>query len=114
MKRLTEKYDDGTYGIRRLTYFHEEKLGQLEDIEEELGADLVTVYKALKSPYLFLRAGKKIIDLSHSMKWLEMSANGNWYIAVTPRFEKEAKPIVLDLSLCGRTWSTKKEDLCNE
>ena len=34
--RLTEKYDDGSYGIKKVDCEVEKKLGQLEDIEDRL------------------------------------------------------------------------------
>lgn len=47
--RLTKKYDDGSYGLEKVDWETEKKLGQLEDIEEELGIDLITLFKALKN-----------------------------------------------------------------
>ena len=60
--RLTHKLENGTYlaktdnpntsietDIRNCV----QKLGQLEDIEDELGIDLITIYKALKNGYYY-------------------------------------------------------------
>ena len=60
--RLTEKDDVGYFTRERATvvplnddyigkFYSEDisKLGQLEDIEEELGIDLITLFKALKN-----------------------------------------------------------------
>ena len=43
--RLTKKGVDGYYG--KCDWHMQDKLGQLEDIEEELGIDLITLFKAL-------------------------------------------------------------------
>lgn len=52
MKRLTEKRD-GSYvcinGEFHNVGEHINKLGQLEDIEDELGISLITLFKALKN-----------------------------------------------------------------
>lgn len=61
MERLTEKDEEGRYGFitenNTLGIFDKDsladkcytKLGQLEDIEEELGIDLITLFKTLKN-----------------------------------------------------------------
>ena len=59
MSRLTEKCDGGyTY----VEYGAEEKivdkLGKLEDLEEQLGCPLEVVFKALKQDYIFTKSGK--------------------------------------------------------
>ena len=58
MERLTEKLDDDTY----FTEYDESscihKLGKLEDIEEKIGIDFITLFKALKN-------GIRIIDDGH-------------------------------------------------
>ena len=50
MSRLTEKNDDHyvfKHGVFHNIGEHVNKLGQLEDIEEELGIDLITLGKIL-------------------------------------------------------------------
>lgn len=54
MKRLTKKQDNSYVFINGEFHNigeHINKLGQLEDIEEELGIDLVTLFKALKNGF---------------------------------------------------------------
>ena len=56
MNRLTEKLQKGIYDINNKNYAFGvseslNKLGQLEDIEEELGIDLITLFKALKNGF---------------------------------------------------------------
>ena len=49
MSRLTKKRKDGLYDNSYGVCDEEAcKLGQLEDIEEELGIDLITLFKAMK------------------------------------------------------------------
>ena len=52
-ERLTKKADRNDYYIPikkgMLMAGYVDKLGQLEDIEEELGIDLITLFKALKN-----------------------------------------------------------------
>ena len=51
MSRLTYKLDDAYYVKEGRKDFNElaQKLGQYEDLEEELGIDLITLFKALKN-----------------------------------------------------------------
>ncbi|MBO7716018.1 MAG: hypothetical protein J6S85_20810 [Methanobrevibacter sp.] len=46
--RLTKHYYDA-YESDKSEYYIWQKLGQLEDIEDELGIDLITLFKALKN-----------------------------------------------------------------
>lgn len=48
MSRLTEKHNDYYISKATCTDDLKLKLGQYEDIEEELGIDLLTLFKALK------------------------------------------------------------------
>lgn len=54
MARLTKKANDNNYVVDTYISLNEpwksliNKLGQLEDIEDELGVDLITLFKALK------------------------------------------------------------------
>ena len=53
MSRFTEKKNDRY--VYDDIYFGKfiDKLGQLEDIEEELGTDLITLFKALKNGFYY-------------------------------------------------------------
>ena len=74
MERLTKDNDTqydliGNYNsnIEEFTNNHKlrnsvlNKLGQLEDIEEELGIDLVTLFRALKQGYIYVKLEDGII-----------------------------------------------------
>lgn len=115
--RLTEKYDDDSgYGVKE-NYAYEQhlyidlgayedciqKLGQLEDIEEELGIDLITLFKALKDGV-----------------WVKFWAGIGYYDK--PFLRTDVKPYSIDFSLLsgfqhqkltdyGKTWALTKEEL---
>ena len=68
-ERLTKKYydwlhyDDGMSHYVPTGYAKPlEKLGQLEDIEEDLGVDLITLFKALKNKIKVLDNGLSYTD----------------------------------------------------
>ena len=53
MSRLTKKYDGGDIEVIGNEYKAFQKLGKLEDIEDELGCPLDVVFKALKEGYQY-------------------------------------------------------------
>lgn len=63
MSRLTEKNKfDTHYGIsitKNLLQSAYDKLGQLEDLEEQLECPLEVVFKALKQDYVYTNVGKR-------------------------------------------------------
>lgn len=76
MNRLTIKYDDGSYGISKCTCEHEKKLGAIEDIEEELGIDLITLNKLRKANKIYVKFFDEIqewnkikVDLRYCKIW---------------------------------------------
>ena len=76
------------------------KLGQLEDIEEELGIDLVTLFKAIKKVYY------------KETNEIKLSRIPTIYI-----LEKRIEPIEgisFNLKDYGKTWSLNKSDLTKE
>ena len=56
MKRLTKKRQDGSYVCINGEFHnigeHINKLGELEDIEQELGIDLITLFKTINQKKL--------------------------------------------------------------
>ena len=78
------------------------KLGQLEDIEEELGIDLITLFKALRDGiYVHLQEPYGII-----------------HDTIRPKFEGKYVYLVLDTvdsQVCcrnyGKSWALTKEEL---
>lgn len=84
------------------------KLGQLEDIEEELGIDLDTLFKALKNG-IWVKYSSAIIE------------HKTWYVHLTGHYIgwKENSGSLYDndrvenrpLKDYGKTWSLNKEEL---
>ena len=79
------------------------KLSQLEDIEEKLGIDLLTLFKVLKNgTYVYYKKGKKIERgvINHFL-----NIPNAWYITIcgNDKFYSTKK--------YGKTWSLVKEDL---
>jgi hypothetical protein len=80
----------------------EQKLGQLEDVEEELGIDLITLFKALKQGGVYVKEGNKV-DWCLMMKGFEITGDGN-EISLWSQVKLEPKDY-------GKTWSLTKEEL---
>ena len=62
--RLTEKLENEHYKVSpkfyEISFIASDKLGQLEDIEEELGIDLITLFKALTNGVYYLNKQKEL------------------------------------------------------
>lgn len=78
------------------------KLGLLEDIEEEIGIDLITLYKALKNGIY----KKDCLDCCYDTKLRFMK--GEWYLAQP--FDENYTYIVKTKDY-GKTWALTKEEL---
>lgn len=119
--RLTEKYDDNSgYGVKE-DYAYEQhlyidlgayencihKLGQLEDIEEELGIDLVTLFKALKQDSIWV---KEHNTKEQEIVYERVILN---FLNRTLDFVEPRKEIGRgrNLSGYGETWALTKEEL---
>lgn len=134
--RLTKKIDnDYTYkhkdfGSQALLDMHQtkmeitdiiQKLGQLEDIEDELGIDLITLFKALKQETLFIKTDFDIREtIKNGEGWAmkHLTLEDGKIIIFTDIFypneitKKEwLTPIRLQLSDYGKTWALTKEEL---
>lgn len=88
------------------------KLGQLEDIEDELGIDLVTFVKATTQPVLFI----KNIPFSNEIKLAILTfihkndINDNKDYLVWFEVNKEER-YLFKLKDYGKTWALTKEEL---
>ena len=102
--RLTKKYDDGSYGIEKCTNKHEIKLGQLEDIEDELGIDLITLFKVIN--------GGKVYNKKYGY-YNSCSVDTHDKTIYFENYETtERKPLdALKLQDYGKTWALTKEEL---
>lgn len=79
-----------------------QKLGQLEDIEDELGIDLITLFKAnLKGVYL------KDLDV----KFPVMLRMGEFNHAISLHTSTHLGNVMLKVEDYGKTWALTKEEL---
>ena len=117
MNRLTNKdcnkYDDFVFSLRnKLTTSSEindgiyKKLKSLEDIEEELRIDLITLFKTLKQKHVFHKENVKIEILGIHIKSNELYLYGF--------AEDTTHTIYLSLKEYGKTWTLTREELEDE
>lgn len=85
-----------------------DKLGQLEDLEEELGIDLLTLFKALKNGIWY--KGHKDI---YFVKGVCLDLVGEFF-ELWVEGHKILDGIQIRLKDYGKTWSLRKEDLEDE
>lgn len=89
----------------------EQKLGQLEDIEDDLGIDLIILFKALKSKELYWKTnGYGIIKTTFQTKGLQADVSfidDHWYISLVYQTLDDWEL----LSDYGKTWALTKEEL---
>ena len=79
------------------------KLGQLEDIEDELGIDLTILFKALKQGIYTMYQGKMDFMFSACLSY-EPTIK-----AILVRFSDDT--LCCELSDYGKTWALTKEEL---
>ena len=104
MSRLTKNGKYGNYEPIKHSNLYPaiDKLGQLEDIEQELGIDLITLFKALKNGVYFEN------DKKHHIVALDLGCSGNYrlsYEIVDGLFES------VYTEDYGKTWALNKEEL---
>ena len=114
--RLTEK--DGSYreyiigsglqtceGVKEWNNALTQKLGQLENIEEELGIDLITLFKAIKNGvWVKTKNGISQHFTISVRKWLQTNTYCLYYRPYTHVWFKNY----------GKTWALTKEELEND
>ena len=113
MNRLTRKREDGLYEEIDTCMVSNcsDKLGQLENIEEELGIDLITLFKALKNgiwendkycnKILYLKPEDFTIILKEKYIYYEWGWPGPDYF-------------IYYFNDYGKTWALTKEELEND
>ena len=79
------------------------KLGKLEDIEDELKIDLITLFKALKQKFVFHKENVKIEVLGIHIKSNELYLHGF--------VEDTTHTVYLSLKEHGKTWALTREEL---
>lgn len=82
------------------------KLGKLEDIEDELKIDLITLFKALKQKFVFHKENVKIELLGLHIKSNELYLYGF--------VENTTHAVYLSLKEHKKTWVLTREELENE
>ena len=94
---------DANEGIKKIPVLATNKLGRLEDIEEELGIDLITLFKALKQKFVFRKGNVKIKLIGLHIKSNELYLFG---------FIKDTvQAVYLSLKDYQKTWFLTKEEL---
>ena len=111
MSRLTKKNNIGYFpAYERETkenyYDLVHKLGVLEDLEEEIGIDLITLFKALKQKFVFHKENVKIELLGIHIKSGELCLYGF--------VEDTTHGVYLSFKEYGKTWVLTREELENE
>lgn len=88
-----------------------QKLGELEDIEEELGIDLVTFHKALKNGVYYkvtdknsVNFGKIFFDKYVLWGW-NKNPDGTYFAVMQSQLQ------LFNLKDYGKTWALTKEEL---
>lgn len=125
MSRLTEKIDFISGYPNRNDLYRPynnsskiecyKKLGQLEDIEEELGIDLITLFKALKNGFYYRNPWSKDKEVVYASK---CDVRSNWGLSVK-NLTKTGWGFVLMSNRntylipedYGKTWALTREEL---
>ena len=120
MSRLTNKkcyrYEDFIFSLRNKLITPNEidnsiykKLKILEDIEEELGIDLITLFKALIQMFVFHKENVKIELIGIHFK--SIKSNELYLFGFV---EDTVHAVYLSLKDYGKTWALTKEELEND
>lgn len=87
-----------------------QKLGQLEDIEQELGIDLITLFKALKEP-AYVVVNDKIVEtycghIGEECKTIDFEIDGKDYKNLY-----DIETFYVLTKEYGKTWALTREEL---
>ena len=117
MERLTRKekkvvlLNNRNIGKNYLTIKQYEKLQQLENIEEKLGIDLITLFKAINSKSIFTKYDGKISE------HIEDNYNErDWYMQdeIVYFYWEDGSHLCFEFKDYGKTFALTKEELENE
>lgn len=122
MNRLTYRTDNGEYtgmlnSIEIRTAL--EKLSKIEDIEEELGIDLITLFKALKDGINVYYEDEERYNFHNDLR-IEYHKTLGWgLVYIYGSCCRNDMPMMLDMDFYelkgyGKTWALTKEELENE
>lgn len=88
------------------------KLGQLEDIEEELGIELLTLFKALKNGIYYKETLSGRIYEKYINEFLYISFEDKALIYLTDDFAHSTSMFMYyEFDDYGKTWALTKEEL---
>ena len=124
MNRLTKKNDIGylpAYERETKENYYDlvRKLGALEDIEEELGIDLITLFKALKDGINVYYEDEERYKFHNDLR-IEYHKTLGWgLVYIYGSCCRNDMPMMLDMEFYelkgyGKTWALTKEELENE
>lgn len=103
--RLTYKFNDKEYAPRKNTGWKTfDKLGQLEDIEEELGIGLIDLFHILRTGGHIWIKNRKGINKWHVESLKQRGLDKQWYITYSNNVRVRLKDY-------GKTWALTKEEL---
>ena len=113
----------GNYYLMQELYVNErekvqvaiEKLAKLEDIEEEIGIDLITLFKALKQGYIYEKIGDEIIKSDVDMLDFREGIKG---VCIDKSYGidnyKQCYQTLKYINGYGKSWALTKEELLEE
>ena len=87
-----------------------ERLEKYKSIEEELGVDLITLFKAVKNDFYFKYEDKIISSNDYSFQTRE-NIRGDWVLDI---ISNNLSLLLIKLKDYGKTWALTKEELENE
>lgn len=126
MSRLTKKRDGFYYDIDECMVSNcSQKLGPLEDIEEELGIDLITLFKIIKQKYVYTNSFNKRVEqfVLTKIDGIEKDYLGRNYLKLDfqeVEYDENGNEIdsivhwIPDTKDYGKTWALTKEELEND
>ena len=101
-----------------------DKLSKLEDIEEELGIDLITLFKIIKQKYVYTNSFNRRVEefVFTKIEGIEKDYLGRTYLRIVFQEveydengnEKYGIQWVPNLKDYGKTWSLDKSDLVGD
>ena len=110
---------DANEGIKKIPVLATNKLGRLEDIEEELGIDLITLFKALKDGINVYYEDEERYQFHNNLR-LEYHKTLGWgLVDIYGSICRNDMPMKLEMEFYelkdyGKTWALTKEELENE
>ena len=105
-------------GIKKIPVLATNKLGRLEDIEEELGIDLITLFKALKDGINVYYENEERYQFHNNLR-LEYHKTLGWgLVDIYGSICRNDMPMKLDMEFYelkeyGKTWALDKQTLEN-